>query len=965
MIKLAYRSVCYSAILILYTNPVFTQSWQSDRVQMDESGALSYSIDAEGNRIPDFSYAGYRNNEADIPFIQTVLTISPIAGDNTVHIQNAINTIGNLEPDANGFRGALMMEAGIYEVSGTIYINRSGIILRGVGDDPDESSNTIIHATGNSPDKRTVIIAGGGISTRWQDAVSNTTRNIVTNLVPVGSRTFEVNDASPFQVGDNIIIYHPCTQAWLQTINYGGTHGDPGWTVDSEPLVFNRYIKNIEGNQITIGTPVFNHLNRSLSQSYIYKYRRDGLITNIGIENLRIYIVSTNDTDENHAWNGIDLYQIEDAWVINCTMRHFGYSGIRTETATRITIDNCKAIDPRSILEGNKRYNFQLLMASQQILFKDCYAANGRHHYVSNGASSVSGCVFYNCTSSGAYTSSEGHRRWSMGLLFDNHRELNGPRYWYDPRLLGLYNRGNWGTGHGWASAHSVAWNCNVAGGDIAVQKPPTAQNYAIGCFANRVTGSYFLTCPFTEPQGHVEGVNTAGLEPASLFMAQLTDRLSGSAGQTDPIVDTFSDGGFKANPMWTGDTDKWEIVLHSDVSSGGDFSYTLRLNETNAVSGTKFLATQRSSEWGASQSWGIWIGRRLSSVSGTNQSIVWLWASEANLKSATVDGYRIRFGDYFAEESVYLQRVDNGVARDIISSSGSVPKGRTDIGFLIRVTRTESSNWSLFTSTLPTQSGQGATANSIPSAVNTQNYQGSRTDATYTEFENGYFGLMAIHSSDYDSRTGAEFDQFYFGTSSDASLPVELISFTAQAGNNKVQLNWFTASELQNIGYIILRSPSENGDYLEVDSYRDNPDLIGAGNSAEAQSYQWFDYNVTNDVTYWYKLRDLDYNGMHTEHGPVSATPADIPEAYYLSQNYPNPFNQVTAIDYQLSALSHVEMNIFDITGRKIETLVSSRQPAGSYKIYWNADNISSGVYYYNLQAGEFEDVKKMILIK
>jgi len=502
------------------------QSWQSSMVQIDEFGKLSYTLDSERNRIPDFSYAGYRNSEEDIPVIETVKTISAIDGDNTEHIQNAIDEMGEIELAANEFRGALFLEAGIYQISGTIYLNQNGVVLRGTGNGNDPSSNTILKATGNSSNQRTVIIAGGGKSTSWRDEVPNTRTDIITDSVLVGSSIFEVEDASPFQVGDNIIIYHPCTELWLEAIDYGGTHSDPNWAVGSEPLIFNRYIKNIQGNLITIDAPVYNHLIRSLAQSYVYKYKREGLLSRIGIENLLIDIETTGPTDENHAWNAIDLYQLEDGWVVDCTMRHFGFSGIRTDTATRITIANCQALDPHSRVDGSRRYNFQLHIASQLILIKDCHASNGRHHYVSNGASSVSGCVFYNCTSSGAYTSSEGHRRWSMGLLFDNHREQDGPRSSYDPRLLGLYNRGSFGSSHGWGSAHSVLWNCDVAGGDIAIQKPPTAQNYAIGCFGKRVTGSWRSTVPFTGPKGFIEGPKMKGLEPESLFLAQLADRL-------------------------------------------------------------------------------------------------------------------------------------------------------------------------------------------------------------------------------------------------------------------------------------------------------------------------------------------------------------------------------------------------------------------------------------------------------
>jgi hypothetical protein len=83
------------------------------------------------------------------------------------------------------------------------------------------------------------------------------------------------------------------------------------------------------------------------------------------------------------------------------------------------------------------------------------------------------------------------------------------------------------------------------------------------------------------------------------------------------------------------------------------------------------------------------------------------------------------------------------------------------------------------------------------------------------------------------------------------------------------------------------------------------------------------------------------------------------------LFQNYPNPFNPKTAIGYRLSAVSDVELSIYNLLGQKIKTLVSERQPAGEYQIEWNAVNLASGVYYYQLIAGEFRSVKKMILMR
>lgn len=536
------KLILTGTVLVSFLFVQFIFAWESKIVRY-ENGKLVYVTDAEGNRIPDFSHAGYKGGSVPIPDVPVVKTISPIEGDNTMHIQNALFEVSFMPKNLDGFRGALLLTAGTYEIRGTIKFGIDGVVLRGVGDGDDPAANTILWATGNSPNQRTVLIAGGGASTKWRDEVSDTRTNIVSDSVLVGSYTFDVEDASKFMVGDNMIIYHPCTAEWLTAVDSGGTYwylpgAEPGvdlpWAVDSQPILFNRNIIDIQGNTITIDVPVFNHLIRSLSQSYIYKYARNGLRTQIGIEDLRIDIETAGGADEAHAWTALDLFQIEDAWVRNCTMLHFGHSGVRTNTATRITVENCRALDPVSEITGERRYNFNVYTASQQVLFKDCHASNGRHHYVSNGSSWTSGCVFLNCSSQGAYTSSEGHRRWSTGLLWDNVIELDGPRPGYNPRLLGLYNRGHYGTSHGWTVAHSVAWNCDVAQGDLIVQKPPTGQNYAIGCNGKNVTGTK-PPAPFEAPEGYIEGTNETGIEPRSLYEAQLEERLSTQVALEQP----------------------------------------------------------------------------------------------------------------------------------------------------------------------------------------------------------------------------------------------------------------------------------------------------------------------------------------------------------------------------------------------------------------------------------------------
>jgi hypothetical protein len=89
------------------------------------------------------------------------------------------------------------------------------------------------------------------------------------------------------------------------------------------------------------------------------------------------------------------------------------------------------------------------------------------------------------------------------------------------------------------------------------------------------------------------------------------------------------------------------------------------------------------------------------------------------------------------------------------------------------------------------------------------------------------------------------------------------------------------------------------------------------------------------------------------------------VPLHNHLSQNYPNPFNPKTVIGYQLAKGSEVDLSIYNILGQRVETLVSGKQAAGSYRMEWDVANHPSGVYYYQIKAGDYWNVKKMVVIK
>ncbi|GAA3216126.1 hypothetical protein [Nonomuraea helvata] len=501
------------------TAPAYADSWRSTLVHR-ERGRLVYAEDAEHNRVPDFSHAGYRNGERPLPHLPVVRTIRPIEGDNTAHIQAALDEIAALPEHG---RGALLLLPGRYPVSGTIYVRSSRTVLRGSGDGEDAAENTVITATAAGAANRTVIVAGGEGPVNWsawRSEVPGTRTDIVSDFVQVGSRTFEVADARGLRPGDNVIVFHPCSEGWLKAIDHGGHDTGRPWYVDEEPILYNRYVTDITGNRVTVDAPVLNHLNRSLSQSYLYKTARAGVITQVGVERLRVDVEFDGDpfAQKSAVQNAIRIFRAEDAWIRDCTALRFWQVGMEAWEATRVTVDNCRALEPTgSTSEGGNRYNFCAHPFAQLVLFKDCHGNKARHTFIVNGAASASGIVFLRGTSEETYNTSEGHRRWSTGLLYDGHREVNPHR----TLTLGLYNRGWWGTSHGWAAAHSVAWGCDMSGTQIVVQKPPTAQNYVVGA-RNAVVNA---DGPFAQPIGYVEGTGQAGPQLPSLYEAQLHER--------------------------------------------------------------------------------------------------------------------------------------------------------------------------------------------------------------------------------------------------------------------------------------------------------------------------------------------------------------------------------------------------------------------------------------------------------
>jgi hypothetical protein len=190
-------------------------------------------------------------------------------------------------------------------------------------------------------------------------------------------------------------------------------------------------------------------------------------------------------------------------------------------------------------------------------------------------------------------------------------------------------------------------------------------------------------------------------------------------------------------------------------------------------------------------------------------------------------------------------------------------------------------------------------------------------------------------------------------------SNPVELTSFTANSSSGKVTLSWKTATEINNRGFEIQRTTYDNN-WIGI-AFKN-----GNGTTTNPNNYSFTD-NISglNVNKLSYRLRQVDFNGQ-SQYSPVVLVDNIIPENYNVSQNFPNPFNPSTIIKYQIPQNSLVNLKVYNSLGQEVATLVNGMVNAGSYEVQLNASNLSSGVYYYVIKAGEnFVQTKKMILMK
>ncbi|MBP6023487.1 DUF6298 domain-containing protein [Ferruginibacter sp.] len=464
-----------------------------------DKGKILYTPDALGNRIPDFSYCGYKASEQAIPDVEVKIVVPVTKGDATLRIQSALDYVAALPTDANGFRGAVLLQKGNYEVLGQLRIAASGVVLRGSG---MNTNGTTIIGAGTGRQALIKIIGKNDIPKDLYGL------KITDAYVPVNAMQFNVDSRILIKdLPNKIIIRRPSTKKWIETLGtdiFGGGISALGWKPSDRDIFFDRTITKIEGTVITIDAPITTALDTTYGGATIYFYNGEGRINNCGVENLRCVSAydKNNLKDEDHRWNAIDIESAQDAWVRQISFENFAGSAVSVlETAKRVTVEDCKSVHPVSEIGGQRRYTF--LTNGQQTLFQRCYAENGYHDFAT-GYCAPGPNAFVQCESVLPYSFSGAIDSWASGVLFD---VVN-----VDGNALRFGNRSQDANGAGWAAANSVFWNCTAA--RIDCYKPPTAQNWSFGSWAQFSGDGYW-------------GESNNTITPRSLYYGQLAQRLN------------------------------------------------------------------------------------------------------------------------------------------------------------------------------------------------------------------------------------------------------------------------------------------------------------------------------------------------------------------------------------------------------------------------------------------------------
>ena len=508
------------AIILLVLGAAVSVAGQgrSQWVHLDGQQKLRYATDQRGNRIMDFSHAGYKGGGVALPVVRVVRTLSASAGDTTALIQAALDEVSRGPIGSDGFRGAVLLRPGTYEVSGTLRIGTSGVVLRGSG---SGDTGTTIRVTG--PPHRLLDIAGTGT---WQ--TDGAPAAITDAYVPSGADRVRVDGASRFKSGDSVLIRRPVTEAWIRFMNMDKLSRDgkpqvwiqPGTTIDAD-----RTIAAIEGDRVTLDVPLSDSYDAEHLEppgAVIVKYAFPGRIERVGFETMRIVVPPRDAPITEGQYTLLRMNAVSDGWVRDAVVVDTQNTITLGPTARRLTLEGVHI--RHTVPFSGAASPADIAISGTQVLVHRSSVQGKRVWPVVTQAGVTGPNVVLNFSADEAGVAP--HQRWATGLLVDSSEFLNGT----DRRPnIAFANREYAGSGHGWSVGWAVAWN--VRTDYLLIQQPPGAKNWCIGC-TGRPTPVNWHGNPVAIPEMPSETIESPGapVSPPSLYLAQLRERLGPQA---------------------------------------------------------------------------------------------------------------------------------------------------------------------------------------------------------------------------------------------------------------------------------------------------------------------------------------------------------------------------------------------------------------------------------------------------
>jgi hypothetical protein len=490
----------------------------SEWVFVGADNRLHYKTDAQGNQIMDFSSAGYKGGGVPLPVASVAANVSPVAGDNTAAIQAAIDMVSKAAPGADGFRGAVVLAAGTYGVSGTLNLTTSGVVVRGSG---SAAGGTILNMTGAAH----VMFSIAGTGSRQKGA----TVAMTDAYVPSGATSFNVSDGSKFKIGDPVVIGRPVTQPWVHLLGMDalvGTTGPQTWINVGSVIESDRAIAAVSGNQITLDVPLADSFDATYITppgGTVAPYSFAGRIADVGVEHLQVVAPAVDVIISSPQFVGAEIDAVEDSWLADLVFQDTQNTVTVGNAAKRVTIDAVH-VNHTVPHTGDRMADFGL-SGTQILVNKSSSDGTGEWPLLTQGE--VSGPIVALNFASSQAAGIGPHQRWAVGLLADNASLPQAPNN-ADGGATGISysDRGNHGSGQGWAMGWGVAWNVTTP--HLVVQQPPGAQNWCIGCVGT-VTTAVEAGSGKAVANGIFESLGTK-VTPNSLYLAQLCDRLGPTA---------------------------------------------------------------------------------------------------------------------------------------------------------------------------------------------------------------------------------------------------------------------------------------------------------------------------------------------------------------------------------------------------------------------------------------------------